>query len=312
MLISEARATARQFCTNAKSSASYSTSQLDRAIQQVGNDFARRTGQLVLQSTIVIAANTNTIDLSTITNFLSRRLLRAWVDNQPPLHIVPNQEVLDDQRCRSMTGGFSPLEIGFVTPTSAAIWPTPTADTTINLLWHPPFTVWTPGAVLLPVAIASVGSGHVTAITIISSGGEYASAPAITITGGGGASAAATAVLSSPPDDKYRVVSATITNIGTGYTSAPTIGFGSGIVDATLNLSDDHMQGILSFGVPATLQHNEPEHKFAEASWAKYLEFVKLWQQGFSGASSSSKDSGQVGHYAAGNGEFIEGGSTFM
>lgn len=43
----------------------------------------------------------------------------------------------------------------------------------------------------------------------------------------------------------------------------------------TLNLADDFLRGILSFGVPATLQHNEPEHKYASATWQRYLEFEK-------------------------------------
>jgi hypothetical protein len=44
--------------------------------------------------------------------------------------------------------------------------------------------------------------------------------------------------------------------------------------DATaLNLPDDWMQEILVYGATATLQHTEPEHKYASESWKKYLEF---------------------------------------
>lgn len=41
----------------------------------------------------------------------------------------------------------------------------------------------------------------------------------------------------------------------------------------SFNLPDDYMTQILTYGVPATLQHNEPEHRYASESWKKYLEF---------------------------------------
>ncbi len=41
----------------------------------------------------------------------------------------------------------------------------------------------------------------------------------------------------------------------------------------TFNLPDDFMTQILTYGVTATLQHNEPSHKFASESWQKYLAF---------------------------------------
>lgn len=41
----------------------------------------------------------------------------------------------------------------------------------------------------------------------------------------------------------------------------------------TLNLPDHWLTPILTYGVPATLQHNEPEHKYASATWQKYVDF---------------------------------------
>ena len=72
-------------------------------------------------------------------------------------------------------------------------------------------------------ATATVTNGGVTAITIISGGANYTSAPTISITGGGGTGAAATASISGGA-----VTAITITAGGTGYTSAPTISIPSG------------------------------------------------------------------------------------
>jgi hypothetical protein len=42
--------------------------------------------------------------------------------------------------------------------------------------------------------------------------------------------------------------------------------------DITLNIPSDLLEEILIYGPPAVLQHNEPEHLYASASWQKYLE----------------------------------------
>jgi len=41
----------------------------------------------------------------------------------------------------------------------------------------------------------------------------------------------------------------------------------------TFNLPDDYLRVIFTYGVPAMLQHNEPEHGFAGESWKKYTTF---------------------------------------
>jgi hypothetical protein len=52
----------------------------------------------------------------------------------------------------------------------------------------------------------------------------------------------------------------------------------------TLNLPDDYLRQILIYGATATLQHNEPEHKFASESWKKYLAY-RLQMHGRGGLS---------------------------
>lgn len=41
----------------------------------------------------------------------------------------------------------------------------------------------------------------------------------------------------------------------------------------TFNIPNDWLPTILSYGVPAQLQGNDPKYKYAAESWAKYLEF---------------------------------------
>ena len=68
----------------------------------------------------------------------------------------------------------------------------------------------------------SVGSDNVTSVAIISGGTQYmnlnSEVPAVSFSGGGGSSAAATATVSGGA-----VTSITVTNVGSSYTSAPTV-----------------------------------------------------------------------------------------
>jgi autotransporter-associated beta strand protein len=73
-------------------------------------------------------------------------------------------------------------------------------------------------------AVATLGLSSAS-FTIAGGTTVYASAPSVTITGGGGSGAAATAVLTSGV-----VTGISLTNTGTGYTSAPTIAFSSGTI----------------------------------------------------------------------------------
>lgn len=64
----------------------------------------------------------------------------------------------------------------------------------------------------------SAGSDNVTAVGVAVSGTRYLEVPAVTFSGGGGSSAAATASISGGA-----VSAITVTNVGSAYTSAPTV-----------------------------------------------------------------------------------------
>jgi hypothetical protein len=142
--VSEATSWVRTFARNAGDSTEYTDAQIHRAIQQVGNDFLSRVWCSLTQATITITADDPAVDFSGVTGFFARRLTRAWVDDQPPLRVVPHQDVLDNRRL-SGTASYQPLLIGFITPTSAEVWPTPTENKTLTYVYRPFFTSWTPG-----------------------------------------------------------------------------------------------------------------------------------------------------------------------
>ena len=91
------------------------------------------------------------------------------------------------------------------------------------------------------LAAATVAGGGVTAVTVTNLGTaspslaytDYASIPTVTLSGGGGSGAAATAVLSG--GSTGRITGFTVTNAGTGYTSAPTVTV-NGEFNASLNI----------------------------------------------------------------------------
>lgn len=74
--------------------------------------------------------------------------------------------------------------------------------------------------------------GGVTAITVTNQGSGYGIAPNVVLAGGAGAGAAATAVLGTGAD-AGKVVSITVDQAGSGYTSAPVVSFTSAAVAAT-------------------------------------------------------------------------------
>lgn len=80
--------------------------------------------------------------------------------------------------------------------------------------------VWLPPEVVASQATATATrtANAVSAVTVVSPGAGYSSAPAVTFSGGGGTGAAATAVVTGGV-----VTSVTVTSGGSGYTTDPTV-----------------------------------------------------------------------------------------
>jgi hypothetical protein len=64
----------------------------------------------------------------------------------------------------------------------------------------------------------TAGSDNVTSVAVAVGGTRYAEVPSVTFSGGGGSGAAATATIAG-----RAVTAITVTNVGSGYTSAPTV-----------------------------------------------------------------------------------------
>jgi hypothetical protein len=81
------------------------------------------------------------------------------------------------------------------------------------------------------LASASVSKGVITAVTVTQAGGDYASAPTVSIVGGGGTGAIATAILTNGA-----VSQVVVSNPGSNYTSNPSVvigppfGFATGLL----------------------------------------------------------------------------------
>jgi uncharacterized repeat protein (TIGR01451 family) len=83
-------------------------------------------------------------------------------------------------------------------------------------------------------ATATVASGNVTAITVVSPGSGYTAVPAVSLIGGGGTGATATAVLAG-----NTVTSIIVNNQGSGYTTTPAVVISSGAGGASATAAID-------------------------------------------------------------------------
>lgn len=92
-------------------------------------------------------------------------------------------------------------------------------------------------------ATATVSSGRVTAVTMVSRGAGYTVAPRVMFSGGGGTGAAGTAVISGG-----LVTGVTITNQGTGYTSPPQVWIAAGLDVLDVAAGDGHSLVLMSDG----------------------------------------------------------------
>jgi FtsP/CotA-like multicopper oxidase with cupredoxin domain len=101
-----------------------------------------------------------------------------------------------------------------------------TNDRMVNLQLYVADTGFTTPATATVVGVfatAAINAGIVTGVALVGGGGSFATAPPVSIDGGGGTGATATANLTGTA-----IASFTVTNPGTGYTSAPHVTIGSG------------------------------------------------------------------------------------
>jgi hypothetical protein len=164
--------------------------------------------------------------------------------------------------------------MGFSDFSSFQLFPNPDQVYTVNMPWNDFATPYAPtlGA---PLLYPLLTGGTITSITVVDPGSSSAYSGTLTIgfSGGGGTGAAATIVATG---GSLSAATATVTNAGTGYTSAPQMTIlGDTVNDQTINIPEDMLLKALMFGGPAFLQHNEPEHAFATPSGLKFEQYIQ-------------------------------------
>lgn len=96
--------------------------------------------------------------------------------------------------------------------------------TAVNLVSVPPITIDSPNSLTFSVggaiATATISAGAVTAVTLVTGGTGYITAPTITFVGGGGTSASVNAVVANGAVTGFTSLSG-----GSGYTTAPLVVF---------------------------------------------------------------------------------------
>lgn len=270
MTHSQARAIVRQFARNGYDLTTYPVRHIDQAISGICDEFIGVTHCTHTLGSLAISSGTTALP-TLPTGFRPENLHRAFILAEDDLDIIAADTLLDLSVSDTSTG--APKRIAFTSLTTGLVHPTPDAAYTMYIDWSEPFVSLTEGAGYLATATATISGGVVTAVTVNTPGGEYAAAPNITFTGGGGTLAAATATI----DSAGYVTTIAVTNGGSGYTTAPTVVFsGTTNADVTLNLPNDYLRMILSYGAPALLQHNDPDHGFGSESYKKYVEFRRM------------------------------------
>jgi hypothetical protein len=288
MYASDARIFIRTAARDATDNSAWADGDIDRALYFVVADFLRNTRASRRIDTLALSSGSNALP-ALPSGFRPELAMAAWLDAQKKGDV----DLVDYSKIREWQGeddsSGKPTAAAFDSTTTGVVYPTPDAAYNLKLEWKKMQAAWQFGAVLAPVAVATVAGGAVTAITLTSGGGRYGSAPTVGFTGGGGAAAAATATIETTYG---QVTGFTITNGGGGYTSAPTVTFDTGSADQLLLIPDDLLPPILMDGAAGHLQAaSKADRDVAAAKWQRYLEYrARLADAGHYGAHAVHRD----------------------
>lgn len=159
MSLTDARAWVRDYARNAGDFVQYPPARLDRAIQYIGTEYVRLTRCTRNTSTVAITGGSASISAS-VTGFRPEYLIgdpRAWVTVSgaftAAVEVVAESDVYREQLHNPQTTAprSDRSKLAFLSNSSgtvlATIYPTPDAAATyvLNLMWSPPFQVWSPG-----------------------------------------------------------------------------------------------------------------------------------------------------------------------
>ena len=290
MYVSEARAHVRQFARNALDSTLYSESDIDRAIMLVGTRFVRKTKCLPVLDSKTLIADSAVLDLSSIVGFRPELLLAMYLSTVgTPLKVVDYTELLTHSIEDASTGtptevAFERLNVSTSVFTVTIANPAVMTSATVDFPSLTPVEFTTTGTLPTGLVVDTVYWLYRTAAstynlydTLVNATAAGATGRVITTVSQSGVHTAMVAPLSTA-DTQISVIlwptpgTALIAKIRwlQPFTSwSP----GSAGAVAILNLPNDTMYELLSYGATAALQHNETQHLFAGEAWKKYLDY---------------------------------------
>jgi len=131
-----------QSARNAGDTTEYPAFRQDMGIKVLLDDFIRVTGCTRKEGVVSFTANNDTGG-SLPADFAPERIMRAYIDADRDLTITDHSALLFKQK-RSTTAG-TPCEIAFTNAATIKAWPTPAANTDVQLEYWTTLVAWTEG-----------------------------------------------------------------------------------------------------------------------------------------------------------------------
>lgn len=146
MTLTNARLMARQFLRAGKSATAYSETEVDRAIQTVGQQFCTNTRSVKVIGTVALVASASTVVISGLTGFSPEGLISAYITTQAePLELLE----WEDLRKREIDNDAEAVPTALAWASSdgllAQLHPTPDAIYSLKLRYAQEFTSFTAG-----------------------------------------------------------------------------------------------------------------------------------------------------------------------
>ena len=261
-----------------ESAIAYNALEIDRAILVQIDDFCRRTGSGWTIDGFEFIATDDEIDVSG-TSCTSDRFISAYIESptgtpQRRVQLISSLEFESLKYRRGYTASATPEVICFTSPSTALLKMYPAASAAGTLFVESIIKetgLTDDNAGIAQVSFTTTGGVVQNDVSVLH-GGYYESTPAVTFTASVGSGAAGTATITD-----NILTGITITNGGSGYTSAPVLKLNGVDCSNLINLitiPDDVLRKVLMYGVPAILQSMMPQEPYAAISLAKYEQHV--------------------------------------
>lgn len=149
MNLTNSRALLRQWGSDTADTVLYSNSDVDRAIQALGDDLAFHTNVTRTTDTENCTADDPDLDLSGLTDFKAERILGIYLTDPDDSSKEYDLDIIDAGQMRALRraddSSTTPELIAFTSDTDARLYPTPDVAYVATVEWKAPFTSFTAG-----------------------------------------------------------------------------------------------------------------------------------------------------------------------